>query len=77
MVTRMLSSALAAVALLAATPALAAEDAPSKQPCTCCSDGSVHPVDHRLRNERQDAQDLPVNGSTSDDPFLRNQSFGG
>ena len=49
MFNRILFSTLAAAALLTAAPAFAADDGASKQPCSCCSDGSVHGTDHRVR----------------------------
>jgi hypothetical protein len=53
MFNRILFSTLAAAALLTAAPAFAADNGASKQPCSCCSDGSVHSTDHHLRAERQ------------------------
>jgi hypothetical protein len=56
MFNRILVSTLAAAALLTAAPAFAADDGASKQPCSCCSDGSVHGTDHRVREaHRKDA----------------------
>ena len=56
MIRRILFTTAAAATLLAAAPAFAAEAAPSKQPCSCCSDGSVHGTDHRVREaHRKDA----------------------
>jgi hypothetical protein len=49
MIRRLLFTAAAAAALLAAAPAFAADTAPSKRQCSCCSDGSNHDVDHALR----------------------------
>jgi hypothetical protein len=69
----------AAVTLLGAAPALAAENA-SKQPCSCCSDGSVHEIDHPLREkalQKKDSTDRAAPSTTEHDPFVRNQSFGG
>jgi hypothetical protein len=48
MIRRILFTAAAAAALLAAAPAFAADTAPSKQQCSCCSDGSNHDVDHAM-----------------------------
>ena len=49
MFNRILFSTLAAAALLTAAPAFAADHGASKQPCSCCSDGSMHGTDHRVR----------------------------
>lgn len=79
MLSRILFSTIAAATLLVAAPALAAEGT-SKQQCSCCSDGSVHETDHPLREEAQqarDSMDTAAPGTTEDDPFVRNQSFGG
>jgi hypothetical protein len=56
MFNRILFSTLAAAALLTAAPAFAADDGASKQLCSCCSDGSMHGTDHRVREaHRKDA----------------------
>jgi hypothetical protein len=56
MFNRILFSTLAAAALLTAAPAFAADNGASKQPCSCCSDGSMHGTDHRVREaHRKDA----------------------
>jgi hypothetical protein len=47
MIRRILFTTAAAAALFAAAPAFAAETAPSKEQCSCCSDGSNHAMDHR------------------------------
>jgi hypothetical protein len=80
MFSRILFSTIAAATLVAAAPALAAEGT-SKRQCSCCSDGSVHETDHPLREEAQQKK-LPTERdaqprTTEDDPFIRNQSFGG
>jgi hypothetical protein len=78
MIRRILFASSAAAALLAAAPAFAAE-APSKQPCSCCSDGSIHDVDHALRHQGQKAaseREAQLR-SADENPDLRNQSFGG
>jgi hypothetical protein len=49
MFNRILFSTLAAAALLTAAPAFAADNGASKQPCSCCSDGSMHDVEHHMR----------------------------
>lgn len=50
MFRRILFTTTAAATLLAAAPAFAAEHADAKtQPCSCCSDGSIHDVDHPMR----------------------------
>lgn len=81
MFSRILFSTIAA-SLLTAAPAFAAEGA-SKQQCSCCSDGSIHDVDHPLR-EAQEAQkqkgspERAAQARTADDdPDVRNQSWGG
>jgi hypothetical protein len=53
MFKRILFSTLAAAALLTAAPAFAADKGASKQPCSCCSDGSVHSTDHHVREAQQ------------------------
>ena len=56
MFNRILFSTIAAAALLTAAPAFAADNGASKQPCSCCSDGSMHGTDHRVREaHRKDA----------------------
>lgn len=79
MFNRILFSSIAAAALLGAAPAFAAET--PKQPCSCCSDGSVHEVDHALRQGQNQkaapAERAAQDPSKSDDPNVRNQSFGG
>ena len=77
MLGRILISTAAAAALLVATPALAAEGAWEKQ-CDCCSDGSIHDVDHPLRKARERAS-LPDPAGTSvtdADRNARHQSSG-
>jgi hypothetical protein len=77
MFRRILFTTAAAATLLAAAPALAAEHADAKTPpCSCCSDGSNHGTDHMLReqNAKASATQQPAQ---SDDPYVRNQSFGG
>jgi hypothetical protein len=79
MFDRILFSAIAAATLLYAAPVFASEAA-SNQQCSCCSDGSIHDVDHPLR-EAKEQKASPERSSeqpdSSDDPFIRNQSFGG
>lgn len=91
MFSRILFSTMAAATLLAATPALATEstksttkttassDGTSNQPCSSCSDGSMHDTDHRAREEgaRKMTERPPAPPAGSDDPYIRNQSFGG
>lgn len=80
MSNRILFATIAAATLLTAAPALAAEGSTSKQPCSCCSDGSVHGVDHPLRQgEKQKGSDeRKTQPRTADqNPDVRNQSFGG
>jgi hypothetical protein len=48
MIRRILFTTAAAAALFAAAPAFAEDKAPENQPCSCCSDGSNHDVDHRI-----------------------------
>ena len=78
MFNRILFSTFAAAALLTAAPALAA-DGGSKQPCSCCSDGSIHDVDHPLRQEKEkrSAERKAQPSTTDENPDVRNQSFGG
>jgi hypothetical protein len=60
MIRRILVTTTAAVALLAAAPAFAAETTSSKKPCSCCSDGSNHEIDHPLRDaKKQNAAERP------------------
>ena len=80
MFNRILCSTIAAATLLTAAPALAATGSTSTQPCSCCSDGSIHDVDHPLRmGEKQSApaerkaQPRP----SEESPDVRNQSWGG
>lgn len=80
MIRRILVTATAAAALLAAAPALAAEPGESgRDACSCCSDGSMHHGDHALREQaRKDAARAGAQQpSGADDPDVRNQSFGG
>lgn len=78
----------AAATLLAAAPAFAAEHAnPKTQPCNCCSDGSVHGIDHLLRQTQKApavrtgdpaaAADPYLQNQNAADPFVRNNAFGG
>jgi hypothetical protein len=75
MFNRILFSTLAAAALLTAAPAFAADGGASKQSCSCCSDGSMHGVDHHLREEKQKA--AAQSRQAEENPDIRNQSFGG
>lgn len=80
MFSRILFSTIAAATLLTAAPALAAEGGASKQPCSCCSDGSIHDVDHPLRQgqKAKDTSDRNAQARTADEnPDVRNQSWGG
>lgn len=72
MLKRILFSSLAAAALLSAAPAFAAGVAREER-CACCSDGSSHEADHRA-TERAAERAQPAG---EEDPFIRNQSFGG
>jgi hypothetical protein len=68
-----------AATLLTAAPALAVDGGP-KQPCSCCSDGSAHEVDHGLREEamqKKASTDRAAASTQEEDPFIRNHSFGG
>jgi hypothetical protein len=80
MFSRIAFSTFAAATLLTAAPAFAAEGA-SKQQCSCCSDGSVHGIDHPLREEARQkntsTERAPQPRTTDDDPDVRNQSWGG
>lgn len=69
MFSRILFSAVAAVTLLSAAPALAKEK-PSKGECSCCSDGSVHETDHRLREQRTEP-------AAVESPDVASPSWGG
>jgi hypothetical protein len=78
MIRRILFATSAAAALLAAAPAFAAEAANAKQPCSCCSDGSIHGVDHALRDGQKAASERKAQLRSADEnPDVRNQSFGG
>lgn len=78
MIRRILFTTAAAATLLASAPALAADRAePGKdQPCSCCSDGSVHHHDHDLRTQGA-RPDRAAQPGQAEDPDTRNQSFGG
>ncbi len=79
MFNKILFSTIAAAALLTAAPAFAA-DAGSKQPCSCCSDGSIHDVDHPLRQaqKQKDSSERKAQPRTNEEnPDVRNQSWGG
>lgn len=79
MIRRILLSAAAATVLVAA-PAFAAEHADAATtPCSCCSDGSVHDVDHPLREgQKQKASSERTSApAAADELNARNQSFGG
>jgi hypothetical protein len=79
MFSRILFSTIAA-SLLTAAPAFAAEAATVQQ-CSCCSDGSIHDVDHPLREQAPQKKTSTERASqprtTEDDPDVRNQSWGG
>jgi hypothetical protein len=77
MIRRILFITAAAATLLGAAPAFAAEN-PKHDACSCCSDGSMHQTDHKLReqNASKDSS-LAAQPTQSDDPNIRNQSFGG
>lgn len=75
MLRHILFTTAAAAALLAAAPAFAAENV-NHDPCSCCSDGSVHPTDHKVR-EQNAKPSTTQQPAQSDDPYIRNQSFGG
>jgi len=71
MLNRILFSTLAAAALLTAAPAFAADDGASKQPCSCCSDGSMHGTDHHVREaHRKTASSENRNGSSGEVPLF-------
>jgi hypothetical protein len=63
MIRRIAYTAAAAATLFAAAPAFAGDAAPAaganhhhmkiEQPCSCCSDGSIHDVDHPLREAQK------------------------
>jgi hypothetical protein len=79
MIRRILFTAATASALLAAVPAFAAEHADAKTTCSCCSDGSVHDIDHPIREGQKQKASSERNSApaASDDLNARNQSFGG
>jgi hypothetical protein len=79
MIRRILFTTTAA-ALLAAAPAFAAETAPSKQPCSCCSDGANHDVDHprhEAQKQKADAERKTQPRAGDENADLWNGSFGG
>jgi hypothetical protein len=88
MIDRILFSSLAAAALLTAAPTFAADGA-SNQPRSCCSNESMHGVDHHMRGAQhpmhgidhcvREAQQKPAAQAraTEENPDIRNQSFGG
>jgi hypothetical protein len=79
MFKRIVFSTIAAASLVAAAPAFAAEG-PSTKPCSCCSDGSIHDVDHPLRQgaeQKRPDERKAQQRTTDEDPSVRNQSFGG
>jgi hypothetical protein len=78
MIRRILFTAAAAAALLAAAPALAAEGTASKTPCSCCSDGSSHATDHAIREgNMHGTAERAAQPKRDDDVNVRNQSWGG
>jgi hypothetical protein len=89
MTNRILFSSLAAAALLTAAPTFAADDGPSNQPRSCCSNESMHGVGHHMRGAQhpmhgsdhcvREAQQKPAAQAraTEENPDIRNQSFGG
>ena len=80
MIHRILFTTATAAALLAAVPAFAAERADAKTtPSSCCSDGSVHDIDHPIREgqKQKAASERKTAPAASDDLNARNQSFGG
>jgi hypothetical protein len=80
MTRRILFISAAAAALLAAAPAFAAETGSSEQPCSCCSDGSNHDVDHPLREGRNQEAEKERTAKPRNlvaDPDQWNGSFGG
>ena len=79
MFNRILFSTIAAATLLTAAPVLAAEGT-AKQPCSCCSDGSIHDVDHSLRqgqSQKGSDERKAQARTTGENPDVRNQSWGG
>ncbi len=78
MFSRILFSTISAATLLTAAPALAADGGTSNQQCSCCSDGSIHESDHPAREAQQSSTEPTAQPrQTEEDPFVRNQSFGG
>jgi hypothetical protein len=75
MLRRFLFTTAAAATLLAAAPAFAAEHTEAKtQPCSCCSDGSMHHPDHMLHHAQKAPGVRAGSPAVSSDPFLRNQA---
>jgi hypothetical protein len=80
MFSRILFSTIAAATLLTAAPTLAADGGASNQPCSCCSDGSNHDVDHALREaqkQKGSAERKAEPRTNQENPDVRNQSWGG
>lgn len=78
MFNRILFSTIAAATLLTAAPALAAEGSTSKQPCSCCSDGSIHATDHATREaNKQKASESANQPRWENDPWSGTGYYGG
>ncbi len=84
MFTRILSSTLAAAALVTAAPALAADGAApaTSHECSCCSDPSAMRRHHEATRATDREQAAPASAKSAprtgdEDPSVRNQSFGG
>lgn len=83
MFDRMLLSAVAAAAVGAATPVLAGETANARQEqklAMCCEEAVKHLREHRVSADALQNKETAKEGKSprvEDDPFVRNQSWGG
>jgi hypothetical protein len=78
MSSRILLSAVAAAALLGVAPTLAAEDpAPREGAACCCPQGPMHERHHARAELQPDPRRDAAQRAESDDPDVRNQSYGG
>jgi hypothetical protein len=79
MFSRILLSTAAAAALLGAAPALAADEGAARATAECCCPpgGMHHGEGDRAGARQQPRRDVPEQRAESDDPDVRNQSWGG
>ncbi len=80
MIRRILFTSATAAALLTAVPAFAAEHADARTtPCSCCSDGSMHEVDHPIHEGQKQKASYERRSApaAADELNAQNQSFGG